>query len=40
MYEDTVVSEKKVIEVLHEVPMFFLMSFLGYAYYKEKQWDL
>lgn len=40
MYEDTVVSEKKVIEVLHEVPMFFLMSFLGYACYKEKQWDL
>ena len=40
MYEDTVVSEKRVIEVLHEVPMFFLMSFLGYACYKEKQWDL
>jgi hypothetical protein len=40
MYEDAVVSEKKVIQVLEEVPMFFLMSFLGYACYKEKQWDL
>jgi len=40
MYEDTVVSEKKIIEVLQEVPMFFLMSFLGYACYKEKQWGL
>ena len=40
MYEDSIVSEKKVIQVLEEVPMFFLMSFLGYACYKEKQWDL
>ena len=40
MYVENVVSEKKIIEVLEEVPMFFLMSFLGYACYKEKQWCL
>lgn len=40
MYLENVVSEKKIIEVLEEVPMFFLMSFLGYACYKEKQWSL
>jgi len=40
MYEGETVIESKVIDVLLEVPLGFLMSFLGYAAYKERQWDI
>jgi len=38
MYESGELSEQKIVELLHEIPLFFLMSFLGYAAYKERQW--
>ena len=36
MHDNGVLSEQKVIELLHEVPLCFLMSFVGYAAYREK----
>jgi predicted nucleotidyltransferase len=38
MYEKDDLSEEKIVEVLNEVPISFLISFLGYAAYKERQW--
>ena len=35
MYENKVVNEKKIDFLLQEVPLYFLLSFLGYASYKE-----
>ena len=35
-YENKMVNEQKVERLLHEVPLYFLLSFLGYASYKEK----
>ena len=29
-------NKEKIIEVLNEVPLYYLLSFLGYAYYKYK----
>jgi hypothetical protein len=29
-------NKEKMIEVLNEVPLYYLLSFLGYAYYKYK----
>jgi hypothetical protein len=34
MYENKVVNEKKIENLLEEVPLYFLLSFLGYASYK------
>ena len=38
MYENDELSEEKIVELLKEVPISFLISFLGYAAYKERQW--
>ena len=38
MYEKENLSEEKIVELLKEVPISFLISFLGYAAYKERQW--
>ena len=35
MLEKKEVSEKKVVQLLQEVPLYFLLSFLGYASYLE-----
>jgi len=35
MYEIKVVNEKKIELLLYDVPLYFLLSFLGYASYKE-----
>jgi len=35
MYENKLVSEEKIERILHDVPLYFLLSFLGYASYKE-----
>ena len=35
MYENKNVNEKKVENLLQDVPLYFLLSFLGYASYKE-----
>jgi hypothetical protein len=35
MYENKVVNEKKIDFLLQDVPLYFLLSFLGYASYKE-----
>jgi hypothetical protein len=35
MYENKVVNEKKIEMLLYDVPLYFLLSFLGYASYKE-----
>jgi hypothetical protein len=35
MYENKAVNEKKIELILDEVPLYFLLSFLGYASYKE-----
>jgi len=34
MYENKVVNQQKIEILLQEVPLYFLLSFLGYAYYK------
>ena len=38
MYDKDALSEEKIVDVLKEVPISFLISFLGYAAYKERQW--
>lgn len=35
MFEKDIVNQQKVEELLQEVPLYFLLSFLGYASYKE-----
>jgi len=30
-------NEKKIIDLLNEVPLYYLLSFLGYAYYRYKR---
>jgi hypothetical protein len=35
MYEKKMVNEQKIEQLLHDVPLYFLLSFLGYASYKE-----
>ena len=35
LYQTNVVSEKKIELLLQDVPLYFLLSFLGYASYKE-----
>ena len=35
MYENKNVNEKKIDNLLQDVPLYFLLSFLGYASYKE-----
>ena len=30
-------NEKKIVELLNEVPLYYLLSFLGYAYYRYKR---
>ena len=35
MFEKDIVNQKKIEELLKEVPLYFLLSFLGYASYKE-----
>jgi hypothetical protein len=35
MYENKIVSEEKIERLLHDVPLYFLLAFLGYASYKE-----
>lgn len=37
MYENNVLTEEKIVELLMEVPLCFLMSFVGYAAYRERQ---
>jgi len=39
MYVDKKLNEAKTIELLKELPLYFLMSFLGYASYKIDQLD-
>jgi len=34
---DKKVDEIKIIELLNEVPLYYLLSFLGYAYYRYKR---
>lgn len=29
--------KKKIIDLLNEVPLYYLLSFLGYAYYRYKR---
>ena len=36
MYENKALSEEKIISFLQELPLYFLLSFLGYASYQEK----
>jgi len=36
MYDNKELSEEKTIAFLKEVPLYFLLSFLGYASYQEK----
>jgi hypothetical protein len=40
MYDNDVLTEEKVVELLHEVPLCFLLSFVGYASYREKVSDI
>ena len=35
MYKNKVVNEKRIELLLQDVPLYFLLSFLGYASYKE-----
>jgi hypothetical protein len=35
MYQNKNVNEKKIENLLQDVPLYFLLSFLGYASYKE-----
>jgi hypothetical protein len=35
MYENKLINEQKIKMLLHDVPLYFLLSFLGYASYKE-----
>jgi hypothetical protein len=35
MYQNKLVNEKKIESLLQDVPLYFLLSFLGYASYKE-----
>jgi hypothetical protein len=35
MYENKMVNEQKVNHLLQDVPLYFLLSFLGYASYKD-----
>lgn len=35
MFEKEVVTEQKVVILLNELPLYFLLSFLGYAAYKD-----
>jgi hypothetical protein len=35
MYKNKLVNEKKIEVLLQDVPLYFLLSFLGYASYKE-----
>lgn len=35
MYKNKVVNEKRIEILLQDVPLYFLLSFLGYASYKE-----
>ena len=37
MFENKMVSEAKVELLLQKVPLYFLLSFLGYASYYEKK---
>ena len=37
MYVNKKLDETKIIELLNEVPLYYLLSFLGYAYYKYKR---
>lgn len=34
MYKTKKVDKTKIIEVLHNVPLYYLLSFIGYGYYK------
>jgi len=36
-YKDNKINEEEVKKALHEVPLYFLLSFLGYGYYKFKE---
>jgi len=36
MMKDKKVMKNKVEQLLQEIPLYLLMSFLGYAYYKKK----
>lgn len=35
MYANQMLSEEMVVRLLHEVPLYYLLAFLGYASYKE-----
>lgn len=35
MYENKLINEQKIEMLLHDVLLYFLLSFLGYASYKE-----
>jgi hypothetical protein len=37
MYINKKLDKTKIIEILHEVPLYYLLSFLGYAYYRYKR---
>jgi len=37
MFKNKKINKMKIIEVLHEVPLYYLLSFLGYAHYKYKR---
>jgi hypothetical protein len=37
MYINKKLDKTKIIKILHEVPLYYLLSFLGYAYYRYKR---
>ena len=39
MFLNKVVNEQKIELLLQDVPLYFLLSFLGYASYKESLWE-
>lgn len=37
MFKNKKLDKNKIIELLNDVPLYYLLSFLGYAYYKYKR---
>ena len=37
-YKNKMINKEKIELLLHDVPLYFLLSFLGYAAYTEQMW--
>jgi len=37
-YKNKMINKEKIELLLHDVPLYFLLSFLGYAAYTERMW--